>query len=1181
MEVKSTEWEFSSWVKGEINRLLEKGGYPFKEATVEPSLKGKRPDIVIWFSRARKEAFAFIAVKRPEIPADGHEVLEDLPEKAGRLNVRYAITWNVREAVLWQIEEGKRRLTADDRLKSYSPLPIPSLEDWLIESVKVALRGHIEEFLNDLRMLQIEGHLHPFIPDKLFFTQAFREAVEKLSPSFKDFVKDKTKDKSFRERLHAWAVKQGIANPGTEEFYTVLARQLVYRLVGRILFYLTLRRHFRSLPSLELSDMPPNKVGSALRDAFAEARKVDWQAVFEEDLLDEMGFPSDAKDALCELLVKLDRYNFGLLKEDVIGEIFEELIPYEERHALGQYFTREDLVDFILAFTVHDPDGSYLDPTCGSGTFLNRCYSRLRWLSAYRKDHHQLLSQLWGIDIAHFPAELATINLFRQDLSDYSNFPRIHVRDFFEVNPGDEFEFPPPKPGPKPDFRIKERIPTFSAAFGNFPYIRQELIERQVKGYKRFLTEVLARDWLLEFPAIFKTRAKEGELNLLREKSPEESSKALSDLVRQGKVSLLLSGQADIYTYLFFHVARFLEGGGRLGFVTSNAWLDVAYGAELKRFFLEKFKVIAIVESRVELWFEDPSVNTVFTILERCDDAEERAQHTVKFVKLKKRLADLIPYRDLKIEEAKRWKHLNGLVAKIESLGAAYLRFDRTAVVSELEGVKSWEDDDFRVRMVKQADLLNELEEKGALAKWGKYLRAPDVYFEILEKAGDRLVPFKEVAEIRRGYTAGITEFFYLNEDEIEHWGIEEEFLRPVITSLKELETLVIRVENARKRLFVCPLSKEELRRMGKNKAVRYIEWGEQQKTKGRGRVGKAGIPFPEVPSVRSRRYWHALELKEPSHIIINRFVGERFFFPVNEDRLLISDTFFESVFHKDPELMSALVNSTLTYLVAELTGRITWTQGVLYVYGPEIREMLLPDPALISEEHRRRILRAFEKLKARPIGSVFEEVKRRDRRELDTAVLEALGLEPKEYLPRIYKGLTELVRERLELPKMRKRQKKAAVRRDLGKLKRQIAQELLPGGLKPFPEGFVATHYLKEAKEVPVPGKPLKLGTFFLNQWEVVTEDGEEVYTAGSLDEAKFIIYAQKPNQFLVRVPSDPIVVEKAVTDYERYIKGVREKLVTRFFEATFDHKLADRLAREVLTDFGFKAQGLGYGGI
>ena len=54
-----------------------------------------------------------------------------------------------------------------------------------------------------------------------------------------------------------------------------------------------------------------------------------------------------------------------------------------------------------------------------------------------------------------------------------------------------------------------------------------------------------------------------------------------------------------------------------------------------------------ILESRCEPWFTEASVNTVLTILERCDDAKKRNQHLVKFVKVKKRLEELI-IQDLK-----------------------------------------------------------------------------------------------------------------------------------------------------------------------------------------------------------------------------------------------------------------------------------------------------------------------------------------------------------------------------------------------------------------------------------------------------------------------------------------------------------------------------------------------------
>ena len=39
-----------------------------------------------------------------------------------------------------------------------------------------------------------------------------------------------------------------------------------------------------------------------------------------------------------------------------------------------------------------------------------------------------------------------------------------------------------------------------------------------------------------------------------------------------------------------------------------------------------------------------------------------------------------------------------------------------------------------------------------------------------------------------------------------------------------------------------------------------------------------------------------------------------------------------------------------------------------------------------------------------------------KDRQELDRSILEAMSLDPEEYLPRIYEGLTGLVRERIEL---------------------------------------------------------------------------------------------------------------------------------------------------------------------
>jgi hypothetical protein len=258
--------------------------------------------------------------------------------------------------------------------------------------------------------------------------------------------------------------------------------------------------------------------------------------------------------------------------------------------------------------------------------------------TAGQREHKKLLSQLWGIDIAHFPAQLATINLFRQDLSDFANFPRIISRDFFEVRLGQSFKFPPPKVGADSSFQmIEEKLPEFDVAVGNFPYIRQELIEKQVKGYKSILEDALKEDWLRNYPDAF----------VITENELKEFKR--NHKIYFSRIDFKLSGQADIYAYLFFHTARFLKEGGRMGFVTSNSWLDVGYGYELQKFLLNNFKLVAILESRCEPWFEDAAINTIVTIVERCSTKEERDNHIAKFIRVKKRLAELIPW-DMKLE---------------------------------------------------------------------------------------------------------------------------------------------------------------------------------------------------------------------------------------------------------------------------------------------------------------------------------------------------------------------------------------------------------------------------------------------------------------------------------------------------------------------------------------------------
>ena len=160
-------------------------------------------------------------------------------------------------------------------------------------------------------------------------------------------------------------------------------------------------------------------------------------------------------------------------------------------------------MDLITGFCVRNADDKVLDPTCGTGTFLIRSYDRQKNQFGVH-DHSCLLGQLWGVDIAPFPAELATINLFRQRVEDTGNFPRILNEDFFKVIPGGHYRFPPLKADIPNSAQVDEPIPQFDAIVGNFPYISADRIEQAQKGYlKNVIYPRLAEEWFKQYPEGF------------------------------------------------------------------------------------------------------------------------------------------------------------------------------------------------------------------------------------------------------------------------------------------------------------------------------------------------------------------------------------------------------------------------------------------------------------------------------------------------------------------------------------------------------------------------------------------------------------------------------------------------------------------------------------------------------
>ena len=454
--------------------------------------------------------------------------------------------------------------------------------------------------------------------------------------------------------------------------------------------------------------------------------------------------------------------------------------------------------------------------------------------------------------------------------------------------------------------------------------------------------------------------------------------------------------------------------------------------------------------------------------------------------------------------------------------------------------------------------------DEGRTVKWGKYLRGPDVYFEIMKKCADKFVPLGErVADIRRGITTGINEFFYLTDEQVEHWGIEKEFLRPVVTSTKEIPSIFVSEEKLSCKVFMCSKSKKEL--LGTS-ALKYIQWGEEQT------AGESGPKWPDVPSVQGRNNWYSLAENEVSDFLVLRFRDRRHYTPVNKKNLPVGDVVFVGEFKdkKYSEFGCAFLNSVLTALFSEIYGRINLGDGLLTTYGPEILMLPLPFNNFenLSKNAIEEVIQSFRKLGKRQVLPFDEEVKRKDRQTFEKEVFKCLGLDEDD-CKKVCRAVNELIEERHSLPKLRQNHKKQRVETDLGKLKEEISEEVLADGIRKFPDGFIKKSWQQvEYEEMNVPADKLKLGENFFGKQQICLENGDSFIEVSSEERGKFIVYAKNKDQFVIKVPKSETVIKKAVQEYEIYLKEIRDKLLKAFLEQCGDRVISENLTRQIFDE-------------
>ena len=494
----------------------------------------------------------------------------------------------------------------------------------------------------------------------------------------------------------------------------------------------------------------------------------------------------------------------------------------------------------------------------------------------------------------------------------------------------------------------------FDIVIGNPPYVRQEDIS-DPKIPREAVTDInkkvhkakLARSVYQAFPCFF---------NYKREKDikPDDPSPA---------VSHKLAAKSDLYIYFYFHGLSLLNPEGAFCFITSNSWLDVGYGKDLQEFTLKHCNIKQIIDNQARRSFAAADVNTVICLFSAPDEKHQWGlDQKTRFVAFKtpfEGVLDAVIFYEIETapERLSTQEH-------------------RVFPISQGELLKAGSDDPSP-------------QAKYTGGKWGKYLRAPDIYWTILEKGKDKLVRLGDVAEVRRGFTTGANEFFYLDAERVREWEIEEEFLKPVIKSPRECRSILIDPSQLKFKLFMCGADRADL---AGTAALEYIEWGESE-------------GFDQRPSCRGRARWWDLGERHIPRLSFNYLISSTARTLYAPDGCYTSDNFQE--IHTDPCLALPLcvsLNSSLFQLMVNVAGRSNFGGGLLKIQTYEVSELLCLDPRTIGfEDEAMFTLSSWEMLEPSD-----------NRRALDALIFDALNLTQGER-DSVYEAVIHLVETRLQ----------------------------------------------------------------------------------------------------------------------------------------------------------------------
>ena len=713
----------------------------------------------------------------------------------------------------------------------------------------------------------------------------------------------------------------------------------------------------------------------------------------------------------------------------MIGTIFENMLPENERGSKGTFYTPPEEISFIcrraLASYLKIPEAvektgekevlkdgisslienlnnekseknvrdlrdkilsiTVLDPAVGSGGFLlgmmqemvdllRQAYESVGWYPDVVEYKEKILQNLFGFDIEDEAIEIARLRIWLSMIVDKKEPEALQSLDLNIVRISDSLI--------KSEGIQRKLGDELESTWDEMRTIREKFATAKKPDLRARLRRDLQRK---QTDIEKKTGVKGGTIeswvprpvDIIVMNPPYVRQESIpSDAKKYYTSNYKIDRKSDLYCYFVLRALNLVNQNGIISVISSDKWLETGYGEDMQR--MLSTRLIGVYGQRERTFGAD--VNSIIFVY----SSETVSSKTTDFVYLESYSSLSVrnhAYFQRKDLKPGKWFYLRAPKMFMEKIYPK-LTHKLGDFAGIKFGIKTGANDFFYMKDISSEFETDFLSSK-AHPKW------------------TGLTATNEVELKKQGYV-------YAENEIGERFILEAKNTAPLLRSIRDYDTPHILRETTR----ICLLLQSEER--GKEQfTARYIAWGESKKIFVNRGAKKGSIKgYNNLSTVKARTPWFVLPQLRPAHVAMPELYSMRFL-TLYSEKPVIADHLFDVAYtnsNLDEKSLFFYLNSTLYFIMLEL-----WSPrmggGALHPRTVDYKTIPVPDLSYIKSslgniEFGKRVTKIY-----------LEEVKEVDRRALDKELLLSFGFgseETETVLKSLYAEYLELVNDRL-----------------------------------------------------------------------------------------------------------------------------------------------------------------------